>query len=85
MEQHEFTDRYEALGMPHPDPSTMCPGPCEGTGIYPQKLDDPTITSPERQRWQDAHDAPNAHSDGPCDGWHFIKCWRCNGTGKRAD
>ena len=35
----EFTDRYKALGIPYPDPETMCKGHCEGTGVYPTKID----------------------------------------------
>lgn len=31
----EFTDRYQALGIPEPDVNTMCKGQCEGTGVYP--------------------------------------------------
>lgn len=75
-------DRYKALGIPYPDPQTMCKGDCEGTGVYPLKLDVET-TAEERQRWQVAHDAPTAHEDGPCDGWHFIRCSECDGTGKK--
>ena len=30
----EWTDRYG--GPAHwPDPATVCPGPCEGLGVYP--------------------------------------------------
>lgn len=32
----EFTDRYKALGIPYPDPETVCKGRCEGTGVYPK-------------------------------------------------
>jgi len=31
----QFTDRYDALGIPQPDPETMCRGYCEGMGIVP--------------------------------------------------
>lgn len=31
----EFTDRYKALGIPYPEPETMCNGQCEGTGWIP--------------------------------------------------
>ncbi len=30
-----ITDRYQALGIPYPNPKTMCKGPCEGTGWVP--------------------------------------------------
>lgn len=28
-------DRYSAVGKPRPDPHTVCKGPCEGMGFYP--------------------------------------------------
>lgn len=31
----DFTDRYKAAGIPHPDPKKVCKGPCEGMGVYP--------------------------------------------------
>ncbi|KKM79799.1 hypothetical protein LCGC14_1346200 [marine sediment metagenome] len=31
----EFTDRYQTLGIPYPDPETVCRGQCEGTGMVP--------------------------------------------------
>jgi hypothetical protein len=97
---HEFTDRYEALGIPYPDPETMCKGQCEGVGAYPVKQeylideigDFYTLNPTPEQRlaaleyglWISAHFAEDAHADGPCDGYHFIKCPDCNGTGKAA-
>ena len=66
-----FTDRYKALGLPYPDPQTMCQGPCEGTGCYPE--DDPVDPA-----WQVEH--AKEHEE-PCDGWHFLRCPDCNGTG----
>lgn len=75
MAEYEFISRYG--DGPFPDPATMCKGQCEGLGTYPQSLDDCTITEEERQRWQEAHDK-NAHA---CDGYHFIKCPDCEGTG----
>jgi hypothetical protein len=82
MNEYEAQDRYDALNMPRPDPETMCEGECEGTGVYPHKLDD-YQTEHERVEWIKAHYAQDAHKDGPCDGWHFISCEDCNGTGKR--
>lgn len=83
----QYTDRYQALGISYPDPQTMCEGNCEGTGWYPQRLDDSTITEYEKAEWTAAHRAPEAHENGSkeCDGWHFIKCEDCNGTGKKGD
>jgi hypothetical protein len=66
----EFTDRYKALGIPYPNLDTMCKGPCEGVGYYPEN--DPTNRLwilAEREKPSD-------------DGWHFITCPDCNGTGK---
>ena len=79
----EFTDRYQALGIPYPNTRTMCKGQCEGIGLYPVKNDE-HIEPLEYAAWLDAHNAPDAHeSDGGiCDGWHFIKCLECDGTGK---
>ncbi len=31
----EFMSRYEALGIPFPEPDTVCQGHCEGTGWIP--------------------------------------------------
>ena len=71
----EFTDRYKALGIPYPDPKTMCKGPCEGTGMVPvQERDDDQAYS---ELWRQA--AIKQPSD---DGWHFVVCLDCNGTGK---
>ena len=35
MDEIEVTDRYKALGIPYPDPETVCQGQCEGTGWVP--------------------------------------------------
>lgn len=85
----QFTDRYEALGIPHPDPETMCLGFCEGTGCIPVKMGKnggrdglATVgdeTAPELVAlWHQAE----AVKSSP-DGWHFVKCPECKGTGKR--
>jgi len=100
MSEYEFTDRYQALGIPYPNPETVCQGQCEGTGCYPE--DD--ITTPE---WQEQHMRnhtwkytistmwrhkewwywkfllKDALNNFPCDGWHFVVCQDCKGTGKR--
>jgi len=65
----EFVDRYSALGVPYPDPETMCPGECEGLGVYPEpriKNADGTIPV-EGQEWE------------------FVTCETCGGTGRRKD
>ena len=101
----EFTDRYQALGMPSPDPATMCKGDCEGTGVYP--LWGPCEESGhEAALWREAHARAcsvrgrlktlvtgSAGRYGiirdlrwafrRCDGYHFVTCPDCNGTGRR--
>lgn len=78
----EFTDRYQALGIPYPDPKTMCKDQCEGTGWVPHckggdlKTDDDKIYD---TLWDEAHKKAGEHD---CDGWHFVTCPTCKGTGK---
>lgn len=92
----QFTDRYEALGMKPPSLLTVCRGQCEGVGVVPVFIDSPqanaelkrqgrTIvcsgseTDPELVRaWHVAEAAEHA-----TDGWHFVTCPQCTGTGKR--
>ena len=72
----ETTDRYKALGLPYPDPKTVCKGQCEGIGRVPIHLTDADPAF--RQLWLDAEREQPAK-----DGWHFVVCPECNGTGKR--
>lgn len=74
--EFEFTDRYKALGIPYPDPATMCQGQCEGTGYVPIPKDDPDPL------WQKLWQAAEAKSPSD-DGWHFVVCPDCDGSGKR--
>ena len=67
--------RYDALGMALPDPETMCHGECEGTGWVPVKADDERYAT----AWAEAEAAKPTD-----DGWHFVKCLDCNGTGLAA-
>jgi len=76
MTDFEFTDRYQALGIPYPDPKTMCKGQCEGTGWVPIGQDD--MEEPFRALWLEAE--ANKPTD---DGTHFVKCPDCDGTGKK--
>ena len=101
------------MGIPYPDPATVCTGHCEGTGFVP--VDDPDAEHDgglrliERDAQLDAlyrkehaeHCAVGwlaklrilwRHRElwywrsklrEWCDGWHFVKCPDCNGTGKR--
>lgn len=74
----EITDRYKALGIPYPDPKTMCQGQCEGTGYVPIHK---TEADPEWKKLWDKAEAETGPSD---DGWHFVSCPDCGGSGKRA-
>lgn len=81
----EWTDRYQALGMPYPNPETMCGGQCEGTGFVPIARGDVGeclgISQPEEpflSLWLEAE--KTSPSD---DGWHFVRCPDCNGEGKK--
>lgn len=72
----EFTDRYQALGIPYPDPDTMCAGQCEGTGwvpIHKSETDERFLSL-----WDEAEKKEAAD-----DGWHFVKCPDCGGSGQR--
>jgi hypothetical protein len=73
--EFEFVSRYGS--GPGPDPETVCKGQCEGMGFYPTGRDG---TEAEIAAWDELHAKPH---DEPCDGWHFIKCADCGGTGKR--
>ena len=73
MADFEFSDRYSALGIPLPDPETMCQGQCEGTGYVPVPADE--TEEPYRTLWLAAE--AKAPAD---DGWHFVICPDCNGT-----
>lgn len=105
MDTIEFTDRYEALGMPYPEPETMCQGDCEGTGAYPLAGPCPEAGR-ETSLWEEAHQACSIGGRARsfftgksgryglfkdlrwafrrCDGWHFVKCPACDGTGRRT-
>lgn len=74
----EAHDRYSALGIPHPDPATVCLGPCEGTGIVPIE----TFSDAQRMgaRWVQAWELST--DDDPV--WKFVRCVDCLGTGKRV-
>lgn len=77
MAQLVFTDRYDALGIDCPDPKTMCKGQCEGTGWVPVKQDDEE--EPWKSLWLEAEE------ESPTDdGWHFVLCPDCSGSGKRV-
>ena len=70
-----YTDRYQALGMVYPNQRYMCHGQCEGTGVIPVKADE----TDERliALWRESE-----QRDPASDGWHFVTCPTCQGTGK---
>ena len=72
----EWKDRYG--GIPCPDLKTACRGQCEGLGVVPIKYDD--AREPWHSMWLVAEDVELS-----MDGWHFVTCPDCNGTGMRAD
>src|SRR2546423_962793 len=84
-----FTDRYDALHMPHPDQETVCEGPCEGTGFVPINLNSGILDPVYRALALDQHlsrcDRYREAREGACDGWHFVRCQHCQGTGKRHE
>ena len=96
---YEFTDRYKAMGIPYPDPNTMCKGQCDGVGFYPQSIGDPHISPMELYLWTKEHGKNHGllyllklwlkgyfqysfKYAFSCDGYHFITCPDCKGTGK---
>lgn len=85
-DQIEATDRY---GGPAnwPDPNTVCDGPCEGMGVYPAyspKHDTKReTTDPQAMSGTDDTAAIEAAGKTPDDdGWAFLTCPDCGGTGK---
>ena len=69
----EFENRYTAMGIPLPDPETMCRGRCEGTGVIPIYKDEQDEHL--KSLWLKAEEAEPTD-----DGYHFITCPDCNGT-----
>lgn len=68
MSKHTFTDRYQALGIPYPDPKTMCKGPCEGVGVYPEpRQRNPDGTIPVGTEW-DFVTCPDCSGTGKASG-----------------
>jgi len=92
MAEIEITDRYQALGISYPDPETVCQGQCEGTGCVP------VYVSRGDRRKGATHSRPDDETDKALralwfaadekdrskDGWHFVECPDCGGTGKLA-
>ena len=83
----EFTDRY---GGNAPSWLRGCHSDCEAMGVVPifvaqrEPGENECVTEDEgspkwRGAWEAAHAKPHAE---PCDGWHFVSCPDCNGTGR---
>ena len=70
MSDLEFTVRYQALGLPLPDPETMCDDQGEGTGWVPIHRDDDE--EPWHTLWLEAEEKSTTD-----DGYHFVKCPSC--------
>jgi hypothetical protein len=79
--QIEFTDRY---GGRTPSWLRSCHGDCEAMGVVPvsNPLADLQVDhGPHKyyyvDKWWDAENKEHAE-----DGWHFVKCPECHGTGR---
>lgn len=89
-----FEDRYTAAGIDYPDPETVCKGQCEGMGTIPvyvrtaqQIIKDPSFITYESETnkvllklWEELEKISPTD-----DGYHFVKCPECKGTGKRSE
>jgi hypothetical protein len=71
----EFTNRYG--GRP-PSWLLSCHGPCEAMGFYPVRADDHQLTAVETS--QIAHRIAEGRVED--DGWYFLRCPACRGTGR---
>jgi hypothetical protein len=90
----ESTDRYDALGVPRPHPRIMCRAQCEGTGYVPVFLAEGRayLETPSAVVMEDDQDPRlvaawrQAEAEQPTDdGWHFVECPDCGGTGARVE
>ena len=73
----EFCSRYGDASAPLPDPKTMCQGQCEGMGCVPIGLEE--REEPWRSLWLEVE-----ATEGPSEnGYHFVTCPDCKGTGKK--
>ena len=80
----EFTDRYQATGIPYPDENSC--DKCEGMGVYPEKketLNEEACKSPTGRLLI----IGQKEKDGsPCkeDDYVFVQCPFCNGSRKKT-
>ncbi len=83
--QAEFTDRYSATGTPTPNGWTVCKGHCEGMGVYPMPMDEwERMPSRERPHICPQRDENDEWDFPPADGYLFVWCEDCGGTGRRV-
>lgn len=75
----EFTDRYGGQAN-WPSWLRGCHDQCEAMGWVP--VQGPFADPKYQALWNDAHNAPDAHADEQCDGWHFVRCPSCKGTAR---
>lgn len=83
-EMIEATDRY---GGNWPDPSTVCEGQCDGMGMFPAYDPAYDVRAGEPDHCMPAKDDAEmirqaGVTPGP-DGYAFLKCRDCGGTGKK--
>lgn len=84
MTEIEFVDRYSATGTPTPNKWTVCRGHCEGMGLYPMPMQEWERTpSRERPHICPQRDENDAWDFPPADGYLFVWCEKCNGSGRR--
>lgn len=85
--QIEFTDRY---GGHAPSWLRACHRDCEAMGwtpvfvaVGPPAPNEARVTDETDPRllrlWSEAHAQDH---NGPCDGWHFVRCTGCDGSGR---
>ena len=72
MNDIEFTDRY---GGSPPSWLRGCHGDCEAMGYVPVSRNNIEL----HEEWKRAHAQPHEEQ---CDGWHFVLCPDCKGTGR---
>lgn len=87
-EGYEIVTRYGSGPDAFPDVSTMCPGDCEGTGYVPINFREPApgeayfvYSDEDEALYRDAWETAEALEPSE-DGYHFLTCPTCGGTGK---
>lgn len=75
----EFTDRY---GGTPPSWLQGCHGECEATGWYPEPCARTERDGGSGPGPVDPCQKPDDHLAADFDGWHFLRCGECKGTGR---